>query len=599
MKRISIINDEISDNLKEAVSFLKKHNLNYVELRSVSRKNIIDISINELKEYARYFERNKIKVSCIASPVLKGYPRGIKVRKYKNLKADTFYHSNKTEDPEKIFKIAEIFSCKYIRIFTFSRYKNFKIEHLDKEMSGLLKLAEKYDKTLLIENEPVCNINTLSGLSEIIKRYGNKRLKVLLDIGNLYSSSQKIDEKELSTIKKFIKYVHLKDYSFTQRKFVALGQGDINYKKHLSVIGKNMIYSLETHTGKNRPADSSISLSNLRNILGKKRAKYGIVGCGRVFSKHANAIKHDEQAELIGVFDINKTRMEKAAWENDCLGYKSLKELVESVDIVNVCTPHDTHASIVSEILRSGKKCLCEKPGSLNKNDAQKIRKSKNYGKNLFVVYQNRFNGPILKAGELIKQKNLGRLLYIFGNVRWFRDKDYYQNGWQGKKRKEGGVLFNQGIHIIDVVLNLADSGQVKIINAFKDKIYHKNIETEDVFLAQVRLGKAVFNLEVIAVTLPCNLESTALFIFENGRIRIGGFYLNEFLEIHLRGEKKKTFYYGENGNDHYGGGHAALIKKISEYVLSGKRDKNLVGFDEAFKRTEFINMLYKAEEKR
>ncbi|HDZ54519.1 MAG TPA: hypothetical protein ENI19_02355 [Candidatus Nealsonbacteria bacterium] len=597
MKRISIINDEISDDPKRVVLFLKLHKIKNVDLRSINGKNVLDIPLPVLRKLAIYLNRNGIKVTCIASPILKWYPSGIKAKKVGNIKIDSFGFNNKSKaDYEKVFIIADIFKTKYIRVFSFLKYKDFKIKHLDKEIEKLLDLAKKKNKILLLENEPACNIDSVDSLYKAVKRYNSKHLRVLLDIGNLYKQGKKLQDKDIVKLGKYIRYVHIKDYSQTKKEYVPVGAGDINYKKHLSSIkkfaDKDLIFSIETHTNKkNRYRDSGNSINELKEILSNKKIRYGIVGCGRILKKHLLAIKADKNSELGGVFDIDKKKMNSVGEEH----FRNLGELIENVDVVDICTPHHTHKDMIIKALRSNKKCLCEKPVCLNEKEANEIRKIKNYDKNIFVVFQNRFNPPILFLKKLINSKKTGKILYIFGNVRWFRDKDYYKKSWRGKKKLEGGILFNQGIHIIDIMMeNFSPKSTVKVINSFRKKIYHKKINTEDLFLAQFKSGDTIFNLEVVVSSVPRNLESSIFVIFERGSIKIGGVALNELLYSSFKDKCDVDFKPEVKNSPVYGNGHNILIKKLSEYLLTGKKDINLVSFEEAYKRTVFINQLYK-----
>lgn len=275
MSKISIINDEISDDIGEVVSFLIKHGIGYVELRSINKQNVTNISLPKIKKYADYLKKNKIEVSCIASPLLKWYPKDIKIDKHQHLKVENFYFKNNTNGSyETIFKIAKIFNSKYIRIFSFLKYKNFKIDHLEKEIKKIIDLAIKYNKIPLIENDPVCNIRTIDDLLEFIKKYNNEKIKILFDIGNLYEQGDRLNYDKLVKIKNYIEYVHIKDYSFSKKKYVVLGEGDINYKKNIPLINyllnKEVFYSIETYTdSNNKYHDSSVSIMKLKEILKK------------------------------------------------------------------------------------------------------------------------------------------------------------------------------------------------------------------------------------------------------------------------------------------------------------------------------------------
>jgi predicted dehydrogenase len=601
MTKISIINDEISDKIEDVVLFLQEHKLRYVELRSFNRANIANIPMARLKKYAAYLKKNNIKVSGLASPLLKWESEKSARHRSRSSLSDRHFYDHQGDSARKIFAMADIFGTKYIRIFSFLQYKNFKVSDLDEAVGRLISLAEKHNKILLIENEPVCNINDLDGLIKFIEHFNNRRLRILFDLGNIYKQGNRLDYHKLARIKKYIEYFHIKDYSFDKKQYVALGEGGINYKRFISwikqEIGGNMFFSLETHVSPgNRRNDSSVSALRLKQLLTGRRVRYGIIGCGRIFKKHASAVKQDGNSELIGVFDINKERGRAAAAAFDGELYSSCERLIADVDVVSICTPHHTHARIIGQVLKQGKKCLCEKPGSLDEADIAAVRSNRNYKHDLFIVYQNRFNRPIIELKKILKKGRLGRMIYIFGSVRWFRPKNYYLRTWQGSKEKEGGIIFNQGAHILDTILSfLPVANKIKIINAFKDKIYHKRINTEDIFIAQFKSGKILANLEITVSALPYNLGSRLFMIFERGRAEIGGQALESSLAINfLDGSRDINFSLPATG-DLYGSGHQMLIRKLSRYVRTGHKDKDLVTFDEASRTIRCINRLYEA----
>jgi len=596
MSKISIINDEISDQFNVVINFLNQHELKYVELRSFNKINIADCDLSQLKKYKQVLKRNKIKVSAIAAPLLKWLPKKHQEIGVKG-KFDNFYFTKGDSiDFEKVFQIADLFETKYIRIFSYLKYKGFRLNDLSADLEVLINLARKYNKILVIENEPVCNIDTLEKLERCKKKYKSERLKILFDPGNLYKQGLRVDYQVLDRLLNDIAMVHVKDYSFEEQQYKVLGEGDINYKKLFGVLknNKDLFYSLETHTQGERIVNSAQAVKKIKEIINTQRVKYGIIGCGRVLKKHIAAIKADKNSELIGVFDIDKKRMYQTAVQYDCENFASVNDLINSVDIVNICTPHNTHADLICKVLKSGKKCLAEKPGSLIRNDYKKIVRNIKHQDDLFVVFQNRFNDPVLELEEILGKLNFGKLIYVYGNIRWFRPKSYYKNSWQGKKHLEGGILFNQGIHLLDLLIRRFKSkGNVKVLNALKGKFLHKKIQTEDFFISQFVQGGCTYNFEVNVSLSPSNLETKLLLVFTNGRIEIGGLAFNKYIAYSLEGENYKEIYSQAPNYDVYGFGHKELIKKLSQYYLTGKKDPNLVNYQEAFKRIELIINLY------
>lgn len=597
--RITVINDEISDDIEEVILFLKENKIRNIDLRSINGRNIMDLSLEEAGDLYEKLKRNNISVSCLASPILKSFPSGKKF--YCSCNKDRYKYEKYIQDSEdykKAFDLARIFHCKCIRIFSFLKYDGFEKEDLYREIDKLLLLAKKYKKTILLENEPLCNINSIAELMDAAERFNCENFGILLDIGNLYSCRIKVKTEDLVAISKFVKFLHIKDYSCECNEYVPLGEGDINYKKHFTIIEKNskntLFYSIETHAVSDKKQNSKKAIDELKKIINRNRVRYGIVGCGHIHSKHVLAIKNDYNAELVGVYDILKQRSRKTSEENDCEMFEDLDDLIRSVDVVNICTPHNTHKDIMISVLQNDKKCLCEKPVCLNKKEADCIRKIKGYNKNIFCVFQNRFNDPFIFFNKLRKRNDLGKLIYISGNVRWFRDDSYYRDSpWHGKKELEGGILFNQGIHIIDIILKYTGYNKIKVINAIKTVNYHKDIETEDIFLVQCKIDGCLLNLEISTSVTPSNFESSLLFVFEKGSVEIGGTALDKVIYFNFPNKKNIRTDELEKHKDIYGLGHVKLIENLSYSLLNKCNNEDLVHFEEAFERVELINRFY------
>ncbi|MBU1092429.1 Gfo/Idh/MocA family oxidoreductase [Patescibacteria group bacterium] len=598
MHNISIISDEISDNIDDVISFCKRNSLHNIELRSVSGKNLMYHNAASLKKIAKKLSANKLSVNCIASPILKWSHLGKKTI-VKSFRTHGF--NEKNVDYASVFELAALFKAKDIRIFSYLKYKGFKIEDLQEEFGKLIALAKKYNMCLLLENEPACNIDTVVMLDEAIRYFNSPRLKVLLDIGNLYEIGLPLKTADIKKLGDAVKCVHVKDYSVHDKKYKTIGEGSINYKKHVADLinfsGKNIIYSLETHTGESKAIDSQNSVFELRNIIASNKVSYGIVGCGRVFQKHVNAIKHTNRAVLRGVYDIDRSKAIRAAKEFDCELFRTLDDLIANVDVINICTPHHTHCNLIIAALQGGKKCLCEKPVVLNDSEAKRVRYLRGYGKNVFVVYQNRFNRAIQAVEKIIHDDILGKTLYVFGDVRWFRPHSYYKQNWRGTIHKEGGLLLNQGIHLLDILMRLGsikDQQKIKIKNAIKKNIYHKKIQTEDIFIAQFEANKILFNIEVTVSCVPENLESSIFIIFERGSIVVGGEALNELKLVKSTNLNVEPII--ENVLDIYGNGHRKLIESLTNYLLDGTENRWLTDFDNAYQSVAFANRLYKYE---
>ena len=126
----------------------------------------------------------------------------------------------------------------------------------------------------------------------------------------------------------------------------------------------------------------------------------------------------------------------------------------KDIDAVAVLTPSGMHAAHVIACAKAGKHVVVEKPMALRLEDADAmIRACDEAGVKLFVVKQNRFNVPVVKAREALEAGRFGQLVLGTVRVRWCRDQTYYdQDAWRGTWAYDGGVLTNQASHHVDML---------------------------------------------------------------------------------------------------------------------------------------------------
>ena len=218
---ISVINDEVSSDILNLIEILNEVDLKLVELRKIDNKYLFQIDEKELLQYKQELDKNNIKVSLIDSPI----------GKYK------YNHEQELELLYKYIKIANIFECKYLRIFT---------DVNDNILDGLKKYNEvaKQNKIiLLIENEPNTYGEDYNNLLKIMNNdYSN--IRILYDAENYHSIN--LDYiKALILLMPYIEYVHLRDKK--ESNYVYFYDGEINIKRIISLLNKNITISLETH----------------------------------------------------------------------------------------------------------------------------------------------------------------------------------------------------------------------------------------------------------------------------------------------------------------------------------------------------------------
>ena len=189
-----------------------------------------------------------------------------------------------------------------------------------------------------------------------------------------------------------------------------------------------------------------------------KKLHFGLIGVGNIAPLHARAIQATPEAELVAVATRNAERGRAFVEKYGGQWYPDYAELLQrsDVDIVTICTPHDLHAPMTVAAAQAGKHVLCEKPLARTTAECDKmIAACDRAGVTLGVVFQSRFEPLSLQLKRLINEGALGRLVWNSANTIWYRSAEYYRSGpWRGTWAHEGGgVLINQAIHAIDLLL--------------------------------------------------------------------------------------------------------------------------------------------------
>jgi UDP-N-acetyl-2-amino-2-deoxyglucuronate dehydrogenase len=147
----------------------------------------------------------------------------------------------------------------------------------------------------------------------------------------------------------------------------------------------------------------------------------------------------------------------------------------------------------------------------------------------LFVVHQNRYNLPIMKAREALEQGRFGRLVLGTVRLRWTRDQAYYDSEpWRGTWAHDGGVFMNQAVHHIDMLSWFM--GSVETVRSMATTRL-VNIEAEDTGVAVIRYHSGALGvLEATTATRPADLEGSISILGEKGSVVIGGFFMNDLV---------------------------------------------------------------------
>lgn len=330
--------------------------------------------------------------------------------------------------------------------------------------------------------------------------------------------------------------------------------------------------------------------------------RFGIVGCGRIFKKHYEAVTENTQAAIAAVCDIDKDRAAAAGKLAEVPYYYDYNDMLknEDIDVVSILTPSGLHPVHTIDIVNKFKKhIVCEKPMALKLEDADNmIRTCDNNGVKLFIVKQNRFNLPVIKLREALEQGRFGRIVMGTVRVRWCRTQEYYdRDKWRGTWAYDGGVITNQASHHIDLLeWMLGEPVSVMAMNG----TYLSDIEVDDTSAAIVRFRSGALGIiEATTAARPTDMEGSLSILGEKGSAVIGGFAVNEMLYWKFSEkstEDKKTMgEYTEMPENVYGFGHKRYIENVIDTLK--KNGNALVDGLEGRKSLELINAIYESAE--
>lgn len=332
-----------------------------------------------------------------------------------------------------------------------------------------------------------------------------------------------------------------------------------------------------------------------------KKIKFAVVGAGHIGKRHAAMIIQNQEAELVAMVDTDPLLESVISNDFNVPYFASFQDLLLAnldIDVINICTPNRLHAPQALLALENSYHVVIEKPMALAKADCEDIiYKSREAGKLVFCVMQNRYSPPAKWLKELVSSKMLGEINMVHINCFWNRDERYYKKGsWRGSRELDGGTLFTQFSHFIDTLFWLF--GDITNIQArFKNFNHSQLIEFEDSGLIAFDFVKG--GTGSIAYTTSCwdnNFESSITIIGEKGTVKVGGQYMNQIEYCHINGYTAPQLMECSPPND-YGGykGSAANHHFVIENVIDTILGRNVVTTNaiEGMKVVEIIEKIY------
>jgi UDP-N-acetyl-2-amino-2-deoxyglucuronate dehydrogenase len=331
-----------------------------------------------------------------------------------------------------------------------------------------------------------------------------------------------------------------------------------------------------------------------------KDIKFALLGFGQIGKKHAKLLSNCPDASLVAVIDSQATQIPE--------GFKvpffnSLDHFFKTggqADVVNVCTPNHLHAQHCLEVIQHDCHVLCEKPMGLHKTDCEKvINLSLQKNKSVFVVMQNRYSTTAEWLKSLLEENALGPICFVQANCFWNRDERYYAGSpWKGKSEMDGGVLFTQFSHFVDMLYWCF--GDMKNFRSSFHNFSHQHLtEFEDTGAVSFEFVKGGLGTMQFSTSVwDKNMESSLTVIGQKGSLKIGGQYMEKVEYCHIKdydtpslGIKSVSHNKGEyTGNDAH---HFLAIRNVVE-TLQGKSSISTNAL-EGMKVVEIIEQIYQS----
>ncbi|MBV5282478.1 MAG: Gfo/Idh/MocA family oxidoreductase [Paludibacter sp.] len=328
--------------------------------------------------------------------------------------------------------------------------------------------------------------------------------------------------------------------------------------------------------------------------------KFAVIGQGHIGKRHAEMIRLNLDSQLVAVCDvlakdqIGLTDIKEAY-------FTSYEELLASdldIDVINICTPNGFHSEYAIKALQAKKHVVLEKPIALTKTDAEQILfKSLEMSRHVFCVMQNRYSPPSVWLKEIIDNKTLGDIFTVKLDCYWNRDERYYKKGnWHGDAKLDGGTLFTQFSHFVDIMYWLF--GDIQNIRGNFADFSHKDLtDFEDSGVVTFDfINGGMGSLNYSTAVWDKNLESSITILGSKGTVKVAGQYMNEVAYCHIKDYVMPELAPSNPPND-YGlyKGSAQNHHYVIENVVEKLTDKGTITTNvlEGLKVVDIIERIY------
>jgi predicted dehydrogenase len=335
-------------------------------------------------------------------------------------------------------------------------------------------------------------------------------------------------------------------------------------------------------------------------MTAQHKIRFAVVGAGHIGKRHAAMICSNKESELVAICD-SLPKESLGIEQPEIPFFSSIDDLLNagiSFDVLCIASPNGLHEEQALKGLRAGYHVVIEKPMALTKAGCERvIYEALHRHKQVFCVMQNRYSPPSVWLKDILLQDILGEIYMVQINCYWNRDERYYKKGnWHGTQELDGGTLFTQFSHFVDIMFWLF--GDIKNITARFNDFNHRTLtDFED---------SGMVNFDFVSGGMGClnystsvwntNLESSLTIVAENGTVKVGGQYMNHVEYCHIKDYTMPVLPPSNPPNDygHYKGSaanHHYIFENVVD-VLKGRAPITTNAL-EGLKVVEIIERIY------
>lgn len=304
--------------------------------------------------------------------------------------------------------------------------------------------------------------------------------------------------------------------------------------------------------------------------------KAAIIGCGAIAQVHKQVLLSLPEAELVACCDTRAERAKSFASPGKLHAYSDLEEMlaIEKPDVVHLCVPHPLHTPLAALCVKRGIHVFTEKPPVVTEAQWEVFSALEQEKARVGICFQNRYNHSVWAARQKLLSGEVGGILGARAFLTWHREPEYYTaSDWRGSWKTEGGgVLINQAIHTLDLLVYLMGT-PVSVHSHMSNHSLQKEIEVEDTLEADIRFQSGANALFYATNAYCCNAPVLVELTCKNATLRLEGDTLTVYWPdgmVQREGGAGSVL-----GKDYWGSSHLACIRDFYRSILEERPYQN------------------------